>query len=185
MGGAGSAACAEAVGLLTGRSADQAAEGAGFPLATLALTGDFEARYLGGSARRGEDAYRDALAGARPRDRAAGRTLEGPHRSDLAVILAQKAIPAAQSSTGEQKALLIGLILAQAGLVAQISAMTPILLLDEIAAHLDANRRAALFARLSQLGCQTFMTGTDAALFTNIGGDSKHFHVQAGEITPV
>ncbi len=175
---------AETIGLLTGRIADQAADGAGFPLAALALTGDFEARYLGGPARKGEDAYRAALMQARTRDRAAGRTLEGPHRSDLAVVFAEKAMPAAQSSTGEQKALLIGLILAHAGLVAQISTMTPILLLDEIAAHLDANRRAALFARLSQLGCQTFMTGTDAALFANIGAETQNFHVQAGQISP-
>ena len=175
---------AETVGLLTGRIAGQAADGAGFPLAALTLVGDFEARYLGGPASQGEDAYRDALAGARDRDRAAGRTLEGPHRSDLAVVFAEKDMPAAQSSTGEQKALLIGLILAHAGLVAQISAMTPILLLDEIAAHLDPDRRAALFARLAQLGCQAFMTGTDAALFANIGADAQHFHVQAGEIRP-
>jgi DNA replication and repair protein RecF len=175
---------AETVGLLTGRMAAQGADGAGFPVAKLTLAGDFEARYLGGPASQGEDAYRDALGEARRRDRAAGRTLEGPHRSDLEVVFAQKAMPAAQSSTGEQKALLIGLILAHAGLVAQISAMTPILLLDEIAAHLDANRRAALFARLAQLGCQAVMTGTDAALFANIGADAQHFHVQSGEISP-
>jgi DNA replication and repair protein RecF len=174
---------AETVGLLTGGIADQAADGAGFPLATLALAGDFDARYLGGSASQSEDAYRDALAQARTRDRAAGRTLEGPHRSDLAVVFSQKDMPAAQSSTGEQKALLIGLILAHAGLVAQISGMTPILLLDEIAAHLDANRRDALFTRLAQLGCQAVMTGTDAAFFANTGAGSQHFHVQSGEIT--
>jgi DNA replication and repair protein RecF len=175
---------AETIALLTGRIADQAAGGAGFPLATLTLAGDFEARYLGGSASQGEDAYRDALAGDRSRDRAAGRTLEGPHRSDLAVFFTEKAMPAAQSSTGEQKALLIGLILAHAGLVTQVSGMTPILLLDEIAAHLDANRRAALFARLSLLGCQAFLTGTDAALFADAGADMQGFHVQSGEITP-
>ena len=100
------------------------------------------------------------------------------------MVFSEKAMPAAQSSTGEQKALLIGLILAHAGLVAQISGMTPILLLDEIAAHLDPDRRAALFARLSQLGCQAFMTGTDAALFANAGAESQSFHVQSGEITP-
>ena len=175
---------AETVGLLTGRIAGQAADGAGFPVARLSLSGDFETRYLGGPARQSEDAYRHALAEARSRDRAAGRTLEGPHRSDLEVVFSEKAMPAAQSSTGEQKALLIGLILAHAGLVAQISGMAPILLLDEIAAHLDANRRAALFARLVQLGGQAFMTGTDAALFASIGADAQHFHVQSGEITP-
>ena len=176
---------AETIGLLTDRIAGQAADGAGFPLAALALAGDFEARYLGGPASQSEDAYRDALAQTRARDRAAGRTLDGPHRSDLAVVFSEKAMPAAQSSTGEQKALLIGLILAHAGLVAQISGMTPILLLDEIAAHLDPDRRAALFARLSQLGCQAFMTGTDAALFANAGAELQHFHVQSGEIRPV
>ena len=176
---------AETVGLLTDRIAGQAADGAGFPLAALALAGDFEARYLGGPASQSEDAYRDALAQTRARDRAAGRTLDGPHRSDLAVVFTEKAMPAAQSSTGEQKALLIGLILAHAGLVAQISGMTPILLLDEIAAHLDPDRRAALFARLSQLGCQAFMTGTDAALFADAGSELQHFHVQSGEISPV
>ena len=93
-------------------------------------------------------------------------------------------MPAAQSSTGEQKALLIGLILAHAGLVAQISGMTPILLLDEIAAHLDPARRAALFAGLSQLGCQTFMTGTEKALFADAGGELQQFHVQSGQISP-
>ena len=176
---------AETVGLLIDRIAGQAADGAGFPLAALALAGDFEARYLGGPASQSEDAYRDALAQTRARDRAAGRTLDGPHRSDLAVVFTEKAMPAAQSSTGEQKALLIGLILAHAGLVAQISGMTPILLLDEIAAHLDPDRRAALFARLSQLGCQAFMTGTDAALFADAGSELQHFHVQSGEISPV
>lgn len=175
----------ETIGLLTDRMAAQGADGAGFPLATLALTGDFEARYLGGPAGQGEDAYRDALAQARPRDRAARRTLEGPHRSDLAVVFADKAMPAAQSSTGEQKALLIGLLLAHAGLVAQLSGMTPILLLDEIAAHLDADRRDALFTRLRHLGCQAIMTGTEKALFADTGGDWQHFHVQAGEIAPV
>ncbi len=174
---------AETVALLTERIAAQGADGAGFPLATLAIAGEFEARYLTGPASQGEDAYRDSLASARTRDRAARRTLEGPHRSDLAVVFTQKAMPAAQSSTGEQKALLIGLILAYAGLVAQLSGMTPILLLDEIAAHLDASRRDALFARLSQLGCQAIMTGTDAALFANSGGDWQHFHVTSGKIT--
>ncbi len=174
---------AETIGLLTDRMAAQGADGAGFPLATLALAGNFEARYLGGPASQSEDAYRDALGAARTRDRAAGRTLEGPHRSDLAVVFADKAMPAAQSSTGEQKALLIGLILAHAGLVAQLSAMTPILLLDEIAAHLDSDRREALFARLRHLGCQAFLTGTDAALFANTGGDWQHFHVTSGKIT--
>ncbi len=176
---------AETVGLLAGRMTGQAADGTGFPLAGLALAGDFDEGYLGRPASQSEDAYRHALAAARARDRAAGRTLAGPHRSDLAVTFAEKAMPAAQSSTGEQKALLIGLILAHAGLVAQISAMTPILLLDEVAAHLDRDRRAALFARLTQLGCQALMTGTDATLFAGSNSDLQHFHVQSGEITPL
>ncbi|HSG95371.1 MAG TPA: DNA replication and repair protein RecF, partial [Afifellaceae bacterium] len=175
---------AETVELLTGRIAAQGADGAGFPVATLAMAGDFEARYLGAPASQGEDAYRNALAKNRARDRAAGRTLEGPHRSDLAVVFAEKDMPAALSSTGEQKTLLIGLILAHAGLVAQISGMTPVLLLDEVAAHLDPDRRSALFVRLAQLGCQAVMTGTDAALFAGTHTGLQHFHVQAGEIGP-
>jgi len=115
-------------------------------------------------------------------DRAAGRTTLGPHRIDMAVFHAQKAMPAAICSTGEQKALLIGLILIHARLVGQMTGMTPILLLDEIAAHLDPTRRAALFSALDKLGTQCWMTGTDPMLFDGLGSHAQHFSVRAGTI---
>ena len=109
------------------------------------------------------------LAPARARDAAAGRTLAGPHRADLVVTHSAKNQPAGLCSTGEQKALLIGLILAHADLVAERTQRRPILLLDEIAAHLDPLRRGALFARLAEAGGQVWMTGTEPALFSGIG----------------
>jgi DNA replication and repair protein RecF len=122
------------------------------------------------------------LAGNRSRDAAAGRATEGPHRQDLAVAHRAKQMPAARSSTGEQKALLLGLVLAHAELVADRRGEPPILLLDEVAAHLDPKRRAALFARLEGRG-QVWMTATEAALFEGIGAASR-FHVQPGQISP-
>ncbi|WP_395612390.1 DNA replication/repair protein RecF [Allosphingosinicella sp.] len=109
------------------------------------------------------------LAPARARDAAAGRTLAGPHRADFVVTHSAKNQPAGLCSTGEQKALLIGLILAHADLVAERTQRRPILLLDEIAAHLDPLRRGALFARLAEAGGQVWMTGTEPALFSGIG----------------
>jgi DNA replication and repair protein RecF len=120
------------------------------------------------------------LRSGRSRDAAAGRTLSGPHRQDLAVVHRAKAMPAAQSSTGEQKALLLGLVLAHADLVAEKRGQPPILLLDEVAAHLDPTRREALFSRLEGRG-QVWMTATEAALFDGIGSASR-FHVRPGEI---
>lgn len=122
------------------------------------------------------------LRAARARDAAAGRTLSGPHRQDLLVSHAAKQMPAAQSSTGEQKALLIGIVLAHAELVAQRVGHAPVLLLDEVAAHLDARRREALFDRLGGRG-QVWLTGTDAAPFAGIA-DAAHFHVSGGSIDP-
>jgi DNA replication and repair protein RecF len=116
----------------------------------------------------------------RSRDAAAGRTLAGPHRQDLAVAHRGKGMPAAMSSTGEQKALLLGLVLAHADLVADRRGAPPILLLDEVAAHLDPKRREALFGRLEGRG-QVWMTATEAALFEEIGGASR-IHVRPGEI---
>lgn len=110
------------------------------------------------------------LARGRARDAAAGRAVEGPHRADMIVTHAAKAMPAANCSTGEQKALLVAIVLAHAALVAERSGRPPILLLDEIAAHLDASRRAALFARLTAMGVQAWMTGTDPALFAGVEG---------------
>ena len=122
------------------------------------------------------------LRNSRGRDTAAGRTLVGPHRQDLLVTHRAKAMPAAQSSTGEQKALLLGLVLAHAEMVADKRGAPPILLLDEVAAHLDPKRRAALFARLEGRG-QVWMTATEAALFDGIGTASR-FHVEPGRIAP-
>jgi DNA replication and repair protein RecF len=122
------------------------------------------------------------LRDSRSRDSAAGRTLVGPHRQDVAVTHRAKRMPAAQSSTGEQKALLLGLVLAHADLVADKRGRPPILLLDEVAAHLDPKRRAALFARLEGRG-QVWMTATEAALFEGIGAASR-FHVRPGSIAP-
>jgi DNA replication and repair protein RecF len=123
-----------------------------------------------------------ALKSNRSRDTAAGRAIEGPHRQDLAVKHRAKAMPAAQTSTGEQKALLLGLVLAHAELVAERRGEPPILLLDEVAAHLDPKRRAALFARLEGRG-QVWMTATEAALFEGIGNASR-FHVEPGRVAP-
>jgi len=123
-----------------------------------------------------------ALEANRARDAAAGRATEGPHRQDLAVLHRTKQMPAAQSSTGEQKALLLGLVLAHADLVADRRGEPPVLLLDEVAAHLDPKRRAALFARLEGRG-QVWMTATETALFEDIGTASR-FRVEPGQITP-
>ncbi|NML07596.1 DNA replication/repair protein RecF [Sphingomonas sp. G-3-2-10] len=123
------------------------------------------------------------LAEGRRRDAAAGRTLAGPHRADLIVTHLGKGQPAHLCSTGEQKALLLGLVLAHAELVAERVGRAPILLLDEVAAHLDPSRRAALFDRLSGKG-QVWMTGTEAALFEAVPGDATRYHVAHGAILP-
>ena len=125
---------------------------------------------------------RQALPHNRARDAAAGRATEGPHRQDLVVTHRGKRMPAARCSTGEQKALLLGLVLAHAELVAARRGAAPILLLDEVAAHLDPKRRAALFARLEGRG-QVWMTGTEAALFEGIG-EASRFHVRPGTVAP-
>jgi DNA replication and repair protein RecF len=121
-----------------------------------------------------------ALKANRGRDAAAGRAIDGPHRQDLAVIHRAKQQPAARSSTGEQKALLLGLVLAHGDLVADRRGEPPLLLLDEVAAHLDPLRRQALFARLEGRG-QVWMTATEAALFDGIAAASR-FHVEAGAV---
>jgi DNA replication and repair protein RecF len=127
-------------------------------------------------------ALAEALSKGRPRDRAAGRTLAGPHRADLSVIHADHGQPAAHCSTGEQKALLLSLILAHAGLVARRRGSPPILLLDEVAAHLDPDRRTALFKRLSDTGSQVWMTGTEASLFDSAGAGAMRVHVADGAL---
>jgi DNA replication and repair protein RecF len=124
------------------------------------------------------------LAAGRARDAVAGRTLSGPHRSDLLVTHLGKRQPAERCSTGEQKALLLGLILAHADLVSERAGRRPILLLDEVAAHLDPSRRAALFERLISAGGQVWMTGTEPGLFTSMGAQATRFRVVDGTVTP-
>ena len=114
-------------------------------------------------------AFASVLARGRSADAASGRAAAGPHRSDLAVTHAGKGVAATLSSTGEQKALLIGIVLAHAGLVAARTGRAPLLLFDEVAAHLDLHRRVALFERLQDTGAQAWLTGTDAALFDGLG----------------
>lgn len=130
----------------------------------------------------GDEPLASALQAGRARDAAAGRTLAGPHRTDLAVTHAAKNRPAALSSTGEQKALLLSIVLAHADLVAERAGRPPILLLDEVAAHLDPRRRAALFERLEAGGGQVWLTGTEPALFA--GARGSHFHVEGGRVSP-
>ena len=122
----------------------------------------------------------------RARDAAAGRTLDGPHLTDLQVVYAPKNMPARDASTGEQKALLIGLVLAHATLVAEMTGIVPLLLLDEVIAHLDPNRRKALFDELAKLGAQVWMTGADPAAFVDIGGAGgagEIFDVESGQVS--
>lgn len=153
-----------------------------FPTPVLALEGFLD----GGMDRPAadlEDNYRAMLEAGRGRDAAAGRTLEGPHRADLLVRHREKDMEAERCSTGEQKALLIGLVLAHARLTADMTGFAPILLLDEIAAHLDEGRRAALFDLVHGLGGQAFMTGTDRAMFSSLGERAEFFTVSHGGIT--
>ncbi|TGS11001.1 DNA replication/repair protein RecF [Mesorhizobium sp. M2E.F.Ca.ET.209.01.1.1] len=155
-----------------------------FPQADISLAGDLESALGDAAAVDVEERYRAALANGRERDRAAGRTLDGPHRSDLVVRHRPKSMPAELCSTGEQKALLVGIVLSHARLTGEMSGLTPILLLDEIAAHLDAGRRAALFSILEELNCQAFMTGTDAALFSSLAGRAQFLTVDHGSVGP-
>jgi DNA replication and repair protein RecF len=153
-----------------------------FPTAELALSGSLEGDLDGFSAGEVEERYRRLLREQRERDAAAGRTLIGPHRSDLLVRHRPKDMPAESCSTGEQKALLVGLVLAQARLVANLTGETPVVLLDEIAAHLDETRRAALFDVLADLGAQSFMTGTDAGVFAPLGAEAERLDVAEGRV---
>ncbi len=175
------AARAEMVRLLAAMNERLPADGP-FPTAEIALEGTIDAEIGQHAAVDVEEMFRRLLRDHRPRDRAAGRTLEGPHRSELLVRHVPKDMPAARCSTGEQKALLVGLILAHARLTGELSGSAPILLLDEISAHFDPDRRAALFSILEELNCQAFMTGTEASLFSAIEGRAQFFSVSAGAI---
>ncbi|WFP76279.1 DNA replication/repair protein RecF [Mesorhizobium sp. WSM4906] len=155
-----------------------------FPQADISLSGDLETEIAVAPAVDVEERFLAMLANGRERDRAAGRTLDGPHRSDLVVRHRPKSMPAELCSTGEQKALLVGIVLSHARLTGEMSGLTPILLLDEIAAHLDGGRRAALFSILEELNCQAFMTGTDAALFSSLAGRAQFLTVDHGSVGP-
>lgn len=170
----------ELVGLLADLVEASRDEGP-FPTSAMALTG-FLDDALDRPAYEIEEIYTATLRDGRFRDAAAGRTLDGPHRVDLMIRHREKDIDAARCSTGEQKALLVGIVLAHAGLVAGMTGHAPILLLDEISAHLDEGRRAALFDRVDALGGQAFMTGTDRAMFEALGDRARFLTVENGTI---
>ncbi len=154
-----------------------------FPYAQLALEGRLEEALAAHPATEVEDEFRRILNEGRERDRAAARTLEGPHLSDLIVIHGPKNAPAEHCSSGEQKALLIGLILAKAELIKEIEGAAPLVLLDEVAAHLDEARRMALFGEILRLGAQAWMTGTDRDLFAPIAQNAQILAVNRGKIS--
>jgi DNA replication and repair protein RecF len=175
------AARAELVRLLSAMIAKLPDDGP-FPRALIALDGEVEREIGKKPAVEVEEDLRRLLAAGRSRDRAAGRTLDGPHRADLLVRHSVKDMLAELCSTGEQKALLIGLVLSHARLTAEMAGAAPILLLDEVAAHLDPGRRAALFTILDELNCQTFMTGTEPSLFSSLAGRAQFLTVSHGEV---
>jgi DNA replication and repair protein RecF len=178
------AARAEAVARL-GRAIDAARdETSPFPHAILALQGEVDRLIAGADALEAEAGFRAALRQGRARDRAAGRTLFGPQASDLVVRHGPKDMPAALGSTGEQKALLVGLVLAHARLVRAMSGRPPVILLDEIAAHFDSRRRAALYETLAAIGAQVWMTGADASLFGGLPAHAARFVVTPGHMRP-
>jgi DNA replication and repair protein RecF len=155
-----------------------------FPSAEIALDGWMEALVLGHPAVEVEDRYRAVLEQNRGRDAAAGRTLDGPHLTDLTVIYEPKGIAARDASTGEQKALLIGMVLAHAELVAEMTGFAPVVLLDEVVAHLDPARRRALFDALARLGAQVWMTGADPAAFADFAQAAEMLDVLPGRVAP-
>ncbi len=154
-----------------------------FPKARIRINGFLEDRLAAGEAAvQGEEAFKMALRSARPVDRVAGRTLTGTHRSEMTVLHIEKQMVAGSCSTGEQKALLLSIVLAQARSGAQWHRVVPVLLLDEVVAHLDATRRLELFEEICQIGAQSWMTGTDAALFAGMEEKAQYFQVENGRI---
>ncbi len=154
-----------------------------FPFAILRLEGTLESALRERPAIEVEDDYVSLLSETRERDRAAGRALAGPHLSDLIVVHGPKNAPASDCSSGEQKALLVGLVLAKARLIRGLSGATPLVLLDEVAAHLDESRRVALFEEILGLGAQAWMTGTDRPLFAPIANEAQILAVNQGKIS--
>ncbi len=161
---------------------DRSAPGKPFPTAEIMLDGWMENLILLRPAVEVEDRYRAVLRDSRARDAAASRTLDGPHLADLVVRHAEKDMAAANASTGEQKALLIGLVLAHARLLTEMAGFAPILLLDEVIAHLDAVRRSALCAQLDALGAQAWMTGADIAAFAEANARAEVVEITPGRI---
>jgi DNA replication and repair protein RecF len=172
---------ADAVTHLEARIAESLEDQA-FPAAHLSLTPLFDDRHEPASSPALEAELKSLWQSSRGQDRAAGRTIAGPHRVDFEVLYAQKNMPAALGSTGEQKALLVGLILAHARLVKARTGIVPFLLLDEIAAHLDPDRRAALFIALDALDTQCLMTGTDPMLFDALGPRAQRITIREGRL---
>jgi DNA replication and repair protein RecF len=167
---------------LTERTREARGQDTPFPYALLSLQGRLENDLQSRSATEVEDEFRQTLRDGRERDRAAARALEGPHLSDLIVIHGPKNAPAEQCSSGEQKALLIGLVLAKAELIMDIEGAAPLVLLDEVVAHLDEARRRALFAEILRLSAQAWMTGTDRDLFAPIAQEAQILAVNRGKI---
>lgn len=154
-----------------------------FPWAEIAIDGELEAQAGARPAVEVEEDYKAQLKAGRREDAAAGRTLTGPHRSDLHVVHGPKGIPARYCSTGEQKALLVGIVLAHARVIrAAFDGYAPLLLLDEVTAHLDENRRQGLFDEVLELGAQAWMTGTDPELFSVLGADAQHWAVNDADL---
>lgn len=156
-----------------------------FPSAKLSIDGWMETAVKEQPAIEIEDRYRKILRDTRERDRAAGRTLDGPHRSDLALFHKSKNIPAARASTGERKALLVGIIVSHARLVAAVHGFAPVMLLDDVLAFLDEARRAALFSVLACFDAQIFMTGVDAAPFSKLASHAEWFCITPGKVVPM
>ncbi len=182
LGVAVAAARAEAVQRLKRQIDSSRDPGSLFPTASLGLSGWLDEELISGSALEIEERYRTSLRDARPRDKAAGRTLDGPHLSDLSVMHFEKNISAERCSTGERKALIVGLILSHARLVASMHGCAPLVLLDDVSAFLDEDRRAALFESLRELGSQVWMTGVDASAFSALGAGKEHFEVSPGVV---
>lgn len=155
-----------------------------FPAAVLRLDCTLDAALAEGPALDAEEGFRAALACGRAGDAAAGGARQGPHRADLLLTHAPKGLAAALCSTGEQKALLVGVVLAHAALIGAQRGAAPLLLLDEVAAHLDAARRAALFEALPRLGAQVFLTGTDPGLFAPLARAARLLAVRPGSVSP-
>lgn len=154
-----------------------------FPHAILSLRGTIEGLLTDSSALEVEEMFRYQLAQSRAVDMRTGGASTGPHKSDLYVRYAEKDMPANQCSTGEQKSLLIGIVLAHAALIRAQTGAPPVLLLDEVAAHLDENRRAALYDLLLNMGGQVWLTGTDRSLFDAVQGKARFFEVQNAHIS--